>query len=206
MTRATPATLIAAAALAAGCSFLAPLPDTSRFYVLASIGSADAGGDAAPLPELSLGIAALTLPSYADRPEIVRRLSPTEVKPSDVDRWAGPLQSNVMRVLAEDLSKLLGTDRISAYPSYEVAQAAYMVQIDVVRFDLDDANRGNLLARWEVRRRDADARVSRSTDSSHAAASASTAAGIEALSLTLYDLSRDIAAAVRDLAKRGNHR
>ena len=196
MTRLAGAVLVAA--LLAGCSFLEPVPDPSRFYVLTTVDDVDLS--APPLSGISLGVGPIRLPDYARRQEIVRRTAATEVRPSIYDRWAGDLDNSVTRVVAEDLSRALGTDRISTYPSFEISRADYLVEVTVVRFDLDSQNTAFLNARWQVRdNRTKGRNLSRETQAVQPATSPDTSAGVAALSRTLGDLSRDIAAAVREL-------
>jgi uncharacterized lipoprotein YmbA len=181
------------------CALLEPLPDPSRFYVLASMETADLAPDR-PLRGVTLGIGPIKIPDYVQRPEVVRRTSPTEVRPSAIDRWAGSLDSNVMRVLADNLAGSLGTDRVWTYPSYEITQATYMISIDISRFDLDERNSALLVARWEVADGgDKSRAVSRETHAAEAATGADTKDGVEALSRTLAVLSQDVGAAVREL-------
>jgi uncharacterized protein len=196
--------LVAAAAVALllqGCSFLEPLPDPSRFYVLTS---AEAGApDGRPLPDLSIGLGPLRLPDYLHRQEIIRRAGLNEVQPWGANRWAGTLDSNASRVLAQNLSADLGTDRVWMYPSFEISHTDYLIDVTVVRFDLDTQNTAFLNARWEVRsNKDKTRTISRETRATHAAASADAGAGVDALSQSLGDLSKDIAAAVRELIGR----
>lgn len=186
------------AALLSSCSFLEPVPDPSRFYVLTTVDDSDPSMPA--LGSVSLGVGPIRLPDYVRRQEIVRRTGATEVRPSTFDRWAGDLDNSVSRVLSEDLSRALGTDRISTYPSFEISRADYLVEVTVVRFDLDTQNTAFLNARWQVRdNRTKGRNLSRETQAVQPAASPDTGAGVEALSRTLGDLSRDIAAAVREL-------
>jgi len=190
------------ATLLSSCSLLEPVPDPSRFYVLTT--ATDVPSDP-PLSNVSLGLGPVRLPDYLRRQEIVCRTGPTEIRPSPIDRWAGGLEGGVVRVLAENLARFVGTDRIAVYPSLEIVRADYMIEINVVRFDLDAQNTATLQARWQVRDTKSKAKepsVSRETQSTHAATSSDMAAGVEALSLTLADLSRDIAAVVRELNAR----
>ena len=185
--------------LSPACSVLEPRPDPSRFYVLTSTDLGTADGTA--MPNLALGLGPILLPDYLQRQELIRRTGPTEVRPSSVDRWAGTLDSNIKRVMAENLARQIGTDRIWVYPSLEITRTDYTIDITVVRFDLDTQNNALLNARWEVRDNKIKTRsVSRETRTTSAASSPDAGAGVEALSRTLGDLGRDITAVVREMA------
>jgi uncharacterized lipoprotein YmbA len=202
MTKRLGAPLFLLLSSACGCTLLAPVADPGRYYVLTAGEASEEVGT--PLRGVSLGIGPVEIPGYLRRPEIVRRTAATEVSPSTAERWAGSLEANISRVLGENLSALLGTERIWSYPSYEVTRADYLIEIDFSRFDLDEHNAANVTARWQVRAQGEDdpRGVSRETRSVQQAGSAATADGIEALSRGLVDLSVDIASAVRELEQR----
>jgi len=50
-------------------------------------------------------------------------------------RWAEPLKSAISRVMAENLSRLLGTDQVSWYPQSAAYRADYRVLADFQRFE-----------------------------------------------------------------------
>ena len=198
MTRSRRIAVLAALALTtclAACTLLEPRPDRSRFYVLSTV---EKPADVAH-PELTVGLGPIDVPDYAQRQEIMRRISPTEVSPSPSDRWAGAFETNVSRALAENLARVLGTERVWAYPSYEISRTAYLVNVTFVRFELDDDNTTHLIARWDVRERAQNRNTSRETDTSAAATSADMAAGVEAMSQLLGTLSEQIGAAILEL-------
>jgi uncharacterized protein len=184
--------------LQAACSFFGPKPDPSRFFVLTS--SVDSGSEPLASPaarSVSLGLGPIHLPDYLKRSTLVVRQSDTQIDPSPVDRWGEPLDKAFPRVLQEDLRRDLGTDRVVLFPWYGSDAPRLQVQIDVLRFDRDADNRASLAARWEVREPGAKVPlVSRESRFTRDASSPRTAAGVEALSATLADLSREIASAV----------
>ncbi|MCK7492219.1 MAG: PqiC family protein [Comamonadaceae bacterium] len=58
----------------------------------------------------------MLLPDYLDRLQVVTRTPSGELAVSDTQRWAEPLQEGLIRVLDENLSALLGTERIVRFP------------------------------------------------------------------------------------------
>jgi uncharacterized lipoprotein YmbA len=199
---------IAASALSllllAGCTILAPQPDRSHFFVLASLPNTDAetSGNQSPLaPNIILGLGPVRLPPYLDRNEIALRLSPTQVTYSSTDRWAEPLNVSVDRVLLQNLSRLLGTDRILMYPWSSAIDVDYQIRIELLAFEGTKGGEAQLTARYAIliaRTREPlavrEANFSRPTGTD-------TAAEVAGLSATLGDLSRDIAATLRQLPK-----
>src|SRR5919108_2844543 len=85
----------------------------SRFYLLsagpnAETASLEMSGRQGP----TIGVGPVTLPRYVDRPQIVTRTSPYELKVAEFDRWGEALDPNFSRVLGENLALLLPSARV----------------------------------------------------------------------------------------------
>ena len=122
---------------------------------------------------------------------------------SENDRWAEPLDENLTHVLAQNLSILLGSDRIIAYPWPFDLKPHYRVEIQVIRFESDSAGEAQLSARWAVV--DETGKEAPSINESRLSRPAqdkSTDAYVASLSETVADLSREIAKTVIALARR----
>ncbi len=189
-----------------GCSFLAPSRDPSRFFTLAALPAAERSGGnvatAAPTDEhdVMYGLGPIKVPAYLDRNEIATRVSPSEMTYSATDYWAEPLQANVSRVLLQNLSALLDTDRIATYPWGVSAKVDYQVQVDVLHFERDASGQASLSARWGIRA-GTGGKILLLKDSklTRPATGRSTAEAVAALSATLGELSQEIASALRQL-------
>jgi uncharacterized lipoprotein YmbA len=148
---------LAVAAAAGACSLLEPREDPTRLFVLTSIGetaaSAAPAADAAPADAAKgwIGLGPVTVPSYLERPEIVRRASEHELAPARSDRWAEPLDRAVLRVLAQDLAQVTGR-RVVAYPWKTTLVPACVVAVDVTRFEAVEGKRVELVADVDVAR------------------------------------------------------
>jgi hypothetical protein len=128
----------------AGCGSSPP----SHYYVLS------AEPDPAPVNLVggsgrTVAIGSVRLPGALDRPQIARRIGPNQLEYAETDRWAGPLDEMVRRVLADDLRPLLttGTALVGADSS---APADLTVAVEVIRFDADKAGAVTLAATWET--------------------------------------------------------
>ena len=120
----------------AGCFSLDPKPDPSKFFSLTSLPRAgQTAQDAAGTNPLALGIGPIKFPGYLDRQQLVTRISQNRFAVAENDRWAEPLEENFSRVLSQNLSILLQTDRIVAHPWPRSRQPAYQVQVEVLRFE-----------------------------------------------------------------------
>ena len=137
--------------IAAGCSFLDSKPDPSRFFSLASLPrTGQRAQDAAGTNALALGIGPIKFPGYLDRQQFVTRISQNRFAVAENDRWAEPLEENFSRVLSQNLSILLQTDRMVAYPWERSQQPTYQVQVEVLRFEPNVEQLVELWARWII--------------------------------------------------------
>jgi uncharacterized lipoprotein YmbA len=132
------------ALMLAGCG----ASEHSRFYVLTENPAVLARVTADP-PITTVALGAVKLPAALDRPQIARRLNSDEISYSEYDRWAGPLDDMVRRVLIADLDGRLAPNMvlIEDNPS---SPAILALAVDVIRFDADAAGLVTLNARWEI--------------------------------------------------------
>lgn len=133
----------ALASLVSACSTTAP----SHFYTLSSIKE-----NAAPPSLLSVAVGPVSVPAVVDRPEFIVSTSDNQVRLDEFNRWASPLQDNLARVIAEDLSVLLGTPRVTLFPQTLSTDSDYRVAIEVQRFESTPGKSILLDAVWIVRR------------------------------------------------------
>jgi uncharacterized protein len=132
------------ALMLAGCG----ASEHSRFYVLTENPAVLARVTADP-PITTVALGAVKLPAALDRPQMARRLNSDEISYSEYDRWAGPLDDMVRRVLIADLDGRLAPNMvlIEDNPS---SPAILALAVDVIRFDADAAGLVTLNARWEI--------------------------------------------------------
>lgn len=193
----------------AGCSILSPQPDRTKFFVLTAV--TDAGATGTPpaaangTSELVIGVGPIGFPDYLRRPEVVTRTSPTTVELSDVDRWAEPLDSAFARVLSEDLSRLLGTQRIVAYPWYQSNRVDYQVECDVIHFETGSNGGSQLHAQWSIRDGAGKLLIARESDITDTEASSDKSPSAS-LSHDLGNLSQQIATQIKELNQQNNTR
>jgi uncharacterized lipoprotein YmbA len=188
--------------IAAGCFSLESKPDPSRFYALTSLPRT--GGEAQDPAEsnaLGLGIGPIKFPGYLDRPQLVTRISQNRFVIAENDRWAEPLDENFSRVLSQNLSILLHTDRVVVYPWERTQRPMYQLQMEVLYFEPREEQRVELAARWLIVD---DAKKTVKIKESYLTRPAkdkSTEASVAALSEAVADLSREIANALREIGR-----
>ena len=164
----------------------------TRYYTLTAV--APAVDVALPV---SIVVGPLTLPAAVNTARIVLNVGANEVRPDEFNRWAAPLQEGIAQALAGDLSRTLGTERVTLATDALGATADYRVSIDVQRFDsvLDDA--ATLEAIWTVRRQ-ADGHLEQGRTTRRESATGGGIGGLaSAHSRALAQLGADIAAAIR---------
>jgi uncharacterized lipoprotein YmbA len=136
--------LARAAVMLAGCG----ASDHSRFYVLTEHPAVVALADAAA-PTTTIALGAVKLPAALDRPQMAHRLNSDEISYSEYDRWAGPLDDMVRRVLIADLDGRLPAGMV-LIENNPASPANLSIAVDIFRFDADSNGLVTLKARWEV--------------------------------------------------------
>jgi len=180
--------------VAAGCTST----PASRFYTLSA-----ATAPAATSSDVSVAVGPVSVPAVVDRPQMVVRVGPNQVRLEEFDRWASPLQNAIARAVAENLVAMLGTPRVTLSQQVVSTDAEYRAAIEVQRFESSPGEAATLEAVWTVSRaKDGGSRMGRTTareptpDQSFDSLAA-------AHSRAVARLSRDIADAVQALARSG---
>ena len=170
-----------------GCS-AAP----SRFYTLSATARASPGGTS----PYAVSVGPVTIPPAVDRPQIVSRIGPNQVRIDEFNRWASPLKADIARIVAENLSGQLGSARFPTFPQAAADEAAYRVTIDVLSLESVPGKSAAIDALWTVRRIE-DGRVrSGRTSWKEPAVDPGYDALVAAHSRALERLSEDIAQAL----------
>lgn len=141
---------LACALLLAGCARTAQV----SYYQLSALPAARTAPTTAEAGTRVIGIGPVRLPEYLDRPQLVTRLTPNRLQLADSHRWAEPLGDNIPRVVGENLSVLLGTDRILLHPWPSTRTTDYQLLVEVLRFENEGDGAARLVARWSVKSRD----------------------------------------------------
>jgi uncharacterized lipoprotein YmbA len=142
MRRLTCLLIPAAALLASGCAS----PPTN-FYTLSA-----ATIPALPATTLSVAVGPVSIPGDVDRPQMVVNTGPNQARVDEFNRWAGPLQDGIARVVAENLVALLGSPQVTLFPQPLSMDAGYRVAIEVQSFVSTLGESASLDAVWTVRR------------------------------------------------------
>lgn len=198
-------TLIAMALLAGGCSLGRQSPPT-RLYVLTALPWTDDSQHAAGASGVALAVGPVDLPEYVDRPQIVTGDSGNELQRAALEQWAEPLETNFTRVLADNLSVLLSTERVAVFPWKGSVPIDYQVVVEVTQFLGTRNGAVALVALWRVLGKDGrEVLVSRQSRFTEATGSQEYGALASAMSRTVASLSREIATAITALPRQASN-
>ena len=198
--RLTTVTLAVSLMAVVGCASTEP----ARFYLLHSIPNAETEKAAATSENgVTVGIGPVELPEYLDRPQIVTRISKNELQLDEFGQWAEPLTHSFSRILSENLSLLLSTERIFSYPWAGSTRVDYQVTVEVTRFDGTPGDSVTLNARWAILKGgEKEVLVKRKSSYRQPASGKSYEALVSAKSQALADFSREIADKIKAISKR----
>ncbi len=172
-----------------------------KFYQLNPVqNTTSVTDDVSPDQRQVIAIGPVRIPDYLDRPQIVTRSGTNELKLSEFDRWAGSLESDVNRVLVEDISSLLPADHFSVvrWTPYSENQVpgSYRVEVLVDRFEGKLGDSALLKAEWGVFAKDRSLLLKKESRISEQINGSSYDALVAAMSSALEKLSRDISGGI----------
>lgn len=169
-----------------------------HFYMLRSLTVANvpplSPSDARRGPVVGLG--PVRIPSYLDRPQIVTAITDEEYKLAEDHRWAERLDDTITRLLAENLSALVPTERVVLYPWPREQRVNMQVSVDIQEFHADAGGAVRLTAHWAVRQ-DRRTVLNRKSRCRAPASSTDYQQIVDAQSYCIDQLSREIANALR---------
>ena len=177
--------------LAGGCGSSPP----SSFFALSPTSPA-AAASTQPGPLHTIRIRRPALPGYLDRPEVVNRIAGYRLGVAANDRWGGPLDEMVGRVVAQDLEERV--PGVSAYTEDGAisAEADATIEVNVERFEADERGEIWLAADVAIERglaHSSQGAVTRSVHLTSRSHGETTAAIVAAMSELLGQLSDQIA-------------
>ncbi|MGD9042042.1 MAG: PqiC family protein [Desulfobacteraceae bacterium] len=193
---------VAGLLFALGCT---ATTEKARFYKLNSLTSPESIAHTQGIGgSVAIGIGPIKFPDHLDRPEIVTRTSGNALQLAEFDRWAGSLEKDFSRILAENLSILLSTDYVFMLPFTQTAPIDYRVTVEVVRFDGELGKNATLIARWTVieEGEEKTLRSVRRSEVTEPTDGNSYETMVAALSRTVEKFSREIAETIQTLSQK----
>ena len=116
-----------------GCRGSSP---KTEFYTLNAIGNSRTDAKPEPVGQpISIGVGPVTIPQVLDRPQIVTRTGPNKLQIDEFHRWAGRLDEDFARVVAENISMMLATEQVAVHPWDVSFKPLYQIILDIQRFE-----------------------------------------------------------------------
>ena len=143
-------------------------------------------------------VAPASVPDAVDRPELVLRVSATELAINDDHRWAEPLRAGIARAVADDLARQLEGALVSTSEESPKDHSDVEITIDVQHLDVALTEGAAIEVAWTARWADGrPTRTGRSFARARAAPGGTHDAAVAAFAVTLESVSGDIARSVR---------
>ena len=146
-----------------------------------------------------LAVDLVRFPEYLNQPQIVSRESDNKLHMEEFHRWAEPLKDNFERTLKENLSILTPDDRFLIIPWKAAVQIDYEVAVEVIRFDGKLGGDAFLTAAWAILDEGGKEVLRARKSTFNKGAGHDYESLVRAMSSTLIELSREIAAALDEI-------
>ena len=139
--------LIAATIFFAGCG---SSPD-AKFYILNTIDR----NDSIPIATMQnqsvvVKVGPVSIPDTLDQSQIVTRTGTNMLVVDEYNRWSGDLQSDIQRIIGENISILLPTDQVTLNQEIMLFPVDFQVIVNVREFDGSLGGIVTLNADWIV--------------------------------------------------------
>ena len=103
-----------------------------------------------PGAALAVEVLPVRLPDMLQRPQLVTALGPDRLALAPGQRWGNALEKDMQRVLVENLTALLGSDRVVAAPYGVRVNAAFRVEVEVQRCEGRPGGPFRFQATWMI--------------------------------------------------------
>ena len=172
-----------------------------EFYTLNSAGNMCQNAKTADAAQtIAIGIGPVEIPQILDRPQIVTRTGPNKLKVDEFHRWAGPLQAEIAKVLAQNISLLLDTEQVVVFPWEAGFKPLYRVTVDIRSFEGQLGENVVLEAVWRVSdQEDQKVQIIKTSVIKEALSTTDYETLVAAKSQTIAQLSREIAQEIQRL-------
>lgn len=174
----------------------------TRLYVLTPLTRVEPVAQAPGMREVTIGVGPVEVPQYTRRAEIVTGYDSPELQSAASAEWAEPVRDGFTRVLADNLSLLLATERVALFP-WKSFVPEYQVVVDVIHFLGQPGGDVSLVALWSIMGKQG-VLVSKKSSFREPTGGQDYAVLAAAMSRTVAALSRDIAAALTALPPRAS--
>jgi len=137
------------------CIQLLDDPQPIRYYLLESLPQE---ADICSHKTLAINLQLTNFPIYIDRHQIITRGSNNTIKFSNLDRWAEPLQENILQTVRENLRIMLPEAEIAIGPWENSTKDAIKTKIMINRFSGKLGDHTDVDIRWTIERENEEIR------------------------------------------------
>jgi uncharacterized lipoprotein YmbA len=133
--------------LLGGCARSQP----ANYYILRSLQNPGPEAGAVGTQQApAIGVGPVKIPAYLDRPQMATRSTPDSLKFAEFDKWAEPLEKNLTRVIADNLSVLVPSGHICIYPWASSMQVQYQITLEIIHLEKMPDGHVMLDASWNI--------------------------------------------------------
>jgi uncharacterized lipoprotein YmbA len=127
-----------------------------EFYTLSPIADiSEADKNAGIGDNLAVGVGPIQIPKIIDRPQIVTRIGPNQINVDEFHRWAGSVYEDFLRVVTMNLSALLQSSLVVAFPWEDYFDPDYRIYMEIHQFDGRLGQYAQLDVTWAIIGREA---------------------------------------------------
>ena len=119
-------------------------------YLLTPVDSNLSTSDSDFLNGMSFYVRQVELATYLEDRGLVSRAESNKVEFSNLHRWGEPLDEGIARVVAKNLSMVLGTLNYSAYPHRQKPQCDVDIGLHIERFEAVSRATVTLVGTWQL--------------------------------------------------------
>ncbi|MEZ4528153.1 MAG: PqiC family protein [Desulfobacterales bacterium] len=122
-----------------------------QFYILTPLAQDSLPNPCAKQKKMSaVGVGPVEIPKVLDRSQIVTRSDENRLWMAEFHRWGGTLSDDFLRVLAENLSVLLQSDQVLAWPWRDFFDPDFRINLKVHQFDAQQGGEAVLSVTWAL--------------------------------------------------------
>ena len=120
------------------------------YYTLQQAPGEDIRGKAPQSANLIIGMGPVEVPRHLDRDAIVTRISSNRLKVNGRHRWAGSLQTDIVRVLAAHFEGLAEVKEVAAFPWSTKIEPDLRFRVEILAFEGRPGQEVTLKAAWSM--------------------------------------------------------
>ena len=136
------------------CACVSVVPKSTHVeptnYLLTPVDSNLSTSDSDFLNGTSFYVRQVELATYLEDRGLVSRAESNKVEFSHLHRWGEPLDEGIARVVAKNLSIVLGTLNYSAYPHRKKPQGDLEIGLHIERFEKIHGSKVTLVGTWQL--------------------------------------------------------